>query len=73
MRETIIYSNYFNFAGRTFAYKDRVLFDITNEPKALFCINNKGYFGYWIEDQWLNENSIPSMIIKKPYEKIINK
>ncbi len=66
---TIIYSNHFRFNNRIFAYKNRVLFDITKEPKALFCISNKGFWGYWIDDQWLNENNIPSMLIKKEYVK----
>lgn len=66
---TITYSNYFHFNGRTYAYKNRVLFDITNYPKALFCVNNRGYWGYWTDEGWLNENSIPSMLIKKEYVK----
>ena len=66
---TIVYSNYFHFAGHIFAYKNRVLFDITNTPKALFCVRNKGFFGYWVDGQWLNENSIPSIVIKKEYIK----
>lgn len=69
---TITYSNYFYFADRIFAYKNKVLFDITEEPKALFCINNKGFWGYWVEDHWLNEGSIPQILIKKQYIKTIN-
>lgn len=69
---TTIYSNYFVFNNRTFAYKDKVLFDITDEPKALFCSSVRGYFGYWIDSQWLDESHIKKILINKPYIKILN-
>lgn len=68
----IIYSNYFYFNNRIFAYRKKILFDITETPKALFCSSNKGFFGYWIYNEWLNENSISSFIIKNNIKKEIN-
>lgn len=62
---TITYSNHFEFNGRKFAYKDKVLFDITDEPKALFCSSVKGYFGYWIDSNWLDESVIKKIIINQ--------
>jgi len=65
----IIYTNYFEFNNRMFSYRKRILFDITETPKALFCSNNKGFWGYWIDREWLNENSIKDFIIKKEIKK----
>ena len=67
----IIYSNYFEFNNRIFAYRKKLLFDITETPKALFKVNNKGFYGYWINGEWLNENSIKNYIINKDYKKEI--
>lgn len=69
----IIYTNYFEFNNRLFSYRKKILFDITDTPKALFCSNNKGFWGYWIDREWLNENSIPSFLIKKEYKKEVSK
>lgn len=68
----IIYTNYFEFNNRIFSYRKKILFDITETPKALFCSSNKGFFGYWIGNEWLNENSISSFIIKKNIKKEID-
>jgi hypothetical protein len=69
----IIYTNYFEFNNRIFSYRKKILFDITETPKALFCSNNRGFWGYWIDREWLNENSISGFIIKKEYKKEVSK
>lgn len=68
----IIYTNYFEFNNRIFSYRKKILFDITETPKALFCSSNRGFWGYWIDREWLNENSISSFIIKKEYKKEVS-
>lgn len=58
----ITYSNHFEYNNRIFAYRKKILFDITETPKALFCVNNNGCFGYWINRKWISESTIKSMI-----------
>ncbi len=58
----INYSNHFEFNGKTLAYRKKLLFDITGTPTALFCANNSGFYGYWINRDWLNENKIQELI-----------
>lgn len=65
----IIYTNYFEFNNRIFSYRKKLLFDITDTPKALFCSNNKGFWGYWVNSEWLNENQIKEKIIVKNIKK----
>ena len=71
-RNFIVYSNYFEFNNRIFSYRKKLLFDITETPKALFCSNNKGFWGYWINNEWLNESSIKNYIINKQYKKDVS-
>jgi len=52
----ITYSNWFEFNGKILAYRKKVLFDITETPKALFISNNNGSHGYWINRKWLSES-----------------
>ena len=54
----ITYSNWFEFNGKILAYRKKVLFDITETPKALFISNNNGSHGYWINRKWLSESKI---------------
>ena len=68
----ITYTNHFYFNNRIFAYRKKLLFDITDTPKALFCISNKGFWGYWIGNEWLNENKIKDYIIKKEIKKDVS-
>lgn len=59
----ITYSNWFEFNGRILSFRKKVLFDITDVPAAIFCSNNNGYFGYWINRKWLSESKIKELII----------
>lgn len=62
----ITYSNHFEFNGKILAYRKKVLFDITNTPNALFCTNNNGSNGYWINRKWLSESKIKELIKNEP-------
>lgn len=58
----ITYSNHFEFENRTFAFRKKVLFDITETPRALFVNSNNGTFGYWINRKWLSESKIKELL-----------
>ena len=62
----ITYSNWFEFNGKILAYRKKVLFDITETPKALFISNNNGSHGYWINRKWLSESKIKELLINEP-------
>ena len=62
----ITYSNWFEFNGKILAYRKKVLFDITETPKALFISNNNGSNGYWINRKWLSESKIKELLINEP-------
>ncbi len=58
----ITYSNWFEFENRILAFRKKVLFDITETPKALFTSSNNGSFGYWINRKWLSESKIKELL-----------
>lgn len=58
----ITYSNWFEFNGKVLAYRKKVLFDISEIPKALFLSNNNGSHGYWINRKWLSESKIKELL-----------
>lgn len=62
----IEYSNYFEFEGKTFAFRKKELFDITSTPKHIDLKNNNNCFGYWISRKWLSLSKIKEMIVNKP-------
>lgn len=62
----ITYSNHFEFNGKVLAYRKKVLFDITSIPAALFCANNNGSNGYWINRKWLSLTAIKSLLKHEP-------
>ena len=63
---SITYSNYFEFEGKTFAFRRKELFDITSIPKYMDLKNNNNCFGYWINRKWVSQSKIESIIIRKP-------
>ena len=65
-RYIITYSNYFEFDGRTFAFRNKLLFDITNTPILIDLKDNNGSSGYWINRKWLSLLKIKQMINKEP-------
>lgn len=54
------------FNGKVLAYRNKVLFDITNTPNVLFATNNNGSNGYWINRKWLSESMIKKLIKNEP-------
>lgn len=62
----ITYSNWFEFENRMFAFRKKVLFDVTDTPKALFNSSNNGSFGYWINRKWLSESKIKELLKNEP-------
>lgn len=62
----ITYSNWFEFENRVFAFRKKILFEITNTPTALFTSSNNGSFGYWINRKWLSESKIKDLLINEP-------
>ena len=68
----ITYSNYFEFNGRLLAFRKKLLFDITNEPTAIYTSSYKDYFGYWINRKWIYEGQIKNLIINKEYNKDVS-
>ena len=62
----ITYSNWFEFENRVFAFRNKILFEITNTPTALFTSSNNGSFGYWINRRWLSESKIKELIKNEP-------
>lgn len=61
----IEYSNYFEFDGKTFAFRKKELFDITGMPKHIELKNNNNCFGYWINRKWLSLSRIGEIVKKE--------
>ena len=62
----ITYSNYFEFEGRVFAFRKKLLFDITNTPLLIDLKDNNNCAGYWINRKWLSLSKIKEMVISEP-------
>lgn len=65
---TITYSNYFKVVDKTFAFRKRELFNITNTPIHLPIKENNGSNGYWIDRAWFSLTKIKELIINQPIE-----
>ena len=62
----ITYSNYFKISQKTFSFRQKILFDITEIPLKLELKNNGGSDGYWINRDWYSLSKIESMTVKNP-------
>ena len=60
--DIIIYSNYFKVDNKTFAFRRKVLFDITNLPTKLELKDNNNCLGYWINRKWFSLSRIKEMV-----------
>jgi hypothetical protein len=48
----ITYSNYFELDGKTFAFRKKQLFDISNIPVKIELKDNNNCLGCWINRKW---------------------
>lgn len=62
----ITYSNHFKIGYKTFAFRKKILFDITKIPTQIELKNNNGSVGYWINRKWFSISKIQELIIKIP-------
>ena len=58
----ITYSNYFELENKTFAFRKKQLFDITEIPKLLELKNNNNCFGYWINRKWFSLSKLKPLV-----------
>jgi hypothetical protein len=58
----ITYSNYFKIDNKTFSFRKKVLFDISNLPIKLELKDNNNCLGYWINRKWYSLSRIKNMV-----------
>jgi hypothetical protein len=58
----ITYSNYFKIDNKTFAFRKKVLFDISNLPAKLELKDNNNCLGYWINRKWFSLSKIKDFV-----------
>jgi hypothetical protein len=64
MEYLITYSNYFIIEGKTFSFRKKQLFDITDIPKLIQLKNNNNCLGYWINRKWYSLSKLRDLVIK---------
>ena len=65
MEYLITYSNYFFIEGRTFSFRKKQLFDITNMPKLIELKDNNNCLGYWINRKWYSLSRLKDLVVKQ--------
>jgi hypothetical protein len=66
----ITYSNHFKIDGKTFAFRKKQLFDISNIPVKIELKDNNNCLGYWINRKWHSLSKLKELVILK--EKIVD-
>jgi len=66
----ITYSNYFELDGKVFAFRKKLLFDITNIPILINLKDNNNCHGYWINRKWFTLSKLKPLV--KSENKIID-
>lgn len=61
----ITYSNYFKIGEKTFSFRKKKLFDITNIPVLIEQKDNNNCQGYWINRKWFSLSKLEPMVIKE--------
>lgn len=61
----ITYSNYFKVDDKTFSFRKKELFDISDIPKKIDLKDNNGSKGYWINRNWFSLSKIKELINKQ--------
>ena len=64
-KHLITYSNYFKIEDKTFAFKNKLLFDITNLPIKKELKDNNNCLGYWINRKWFTLSKLSNFIIRE--------
>jgi len=67
----ITYSNYFKIDNKVFAFRKKVLFDITNLPIKLDLKDNNNCLGYWINRKWYSLSKLEPLVKKENVKKDI--
>jgi hypothetical protein len=63
MEYLITYSNYFIIEGKTFSFRKKQLFDITNTPKLIELKDNNNCLGYWINRKWYSLSRLKDLVV----------
>ena len=58
----IKYSNHFEIEGKTFAFRKKMLFDITNIPVKIELKDNNNCQGYWINRKWFSLSKLKPLV-----------
>jgi len=66
----ITYSNYFKISEKTFSFRKKQMFDITNIPDLIEQKDNNNCQGYWINRKWFSLSKLKPLV--KIENKIIN-
>ena len=61
----ITYSNHFEIDNKTFAFRKKCLFNITNIPKLLELKDNNNCLGYWINRKWYSLSKLKEIVVSK--------
>jgi len=58
----IVYSNYFELEGKTFSFRKKQLFVITNIPVLINLKDNNNCQGYWINRKWFSLSKLKPLV-----------
>lgn len=58
----ITYSNHFKLENKTFAFRKKQLFDITDIPRLINLKDNNNCQGYWINRKWFSLSKIKPLV-----------
>jgi len=65
----ITYTNHFCIGNKTFAFRKKQLFDITEIPKLMPLKDNNNCLGYWINRSWFTLSKLKYIIKIEPITK----
>lgn len=68
----ITYSNYFKIENKTFAFRKKVLFNITDLPIKLELKDNNNCLGYWINRKWYSLSKLEPLVKKEEVKKDVS-
>jgi hypothetical protein len=58
----ITYSNYFEIDNKTFSFRKKQLFNITNIPILINLKDNNNSLGYWINRKWFSLSKLKTIV-----------